>query len=60
MTTDHDEIRPAGDSKQINRYKRGREKLTLAFCRLFVVRSVAKRYILQKKCHGQQDDDNSR
>jgi len=30
MTTD-DEIRSAGHSKQMNRYKRGREKLTLAF-----------------------------
>jgi len=49
MTTD-DEIRSAGHSKQMNRYKRGREKLTLAFSRFFVVRFVTKRYILQQKC----------
>jgi len=36
----------------MNRYKRGREKLTLAFSRFFVVRFVTKRYILglQQKC----------
>jgi len=49
MTTNHDGIRPAGHSKQMNRYKRGRE-LTLAFSRFFVVHFVTKRYILQQKC----------
>jgi len=49
MTTD-DEIRSAGHSKHLNRYKRGREKLTLAFSRFRVVRFVTKRYILQQKC----------
>jgi len=55
MTTDHDGIRPAGHSKQINRYTRGRAKLTLAFSRFFLwSRFVAKRYILQQKCQQGQ------